>query len=215
MHTLHLALLAASVGCLVVTAVAGPALARIDAHLPMLGVVVGGALALGNAASLLPEVPAWYSATLVVATIAGVAWLASSVAATRGRRGAGAREAAATTVGGITPTSVAHGPALALVPVAVTGPVRTGTPERPDVHVVTPATFQAQGPSDGWATTGQDPYVAAHIERYVDARATRRAHGSHGPRRHDGTDPTARFLALARAYGVERPPREIGRGRHL
>lgn len=74
-------------------------------------------------------------------------------------------------------------------------------------HVVTQETFDAASTSQGWAAAGQGSYVAAHIERYVDGRGSRRAHGSYGPRRGNGEDPTARFLKLSRAYDISHPGR--------
>ncbi|WP_312720845.1 hypothetical protein [Mobilicoccus sp.] len=209
MTALHIVLLACSAG-LVAAVVAGQQnLARRGADLPLMGGIVGGALVLGNAACLLPTAPRWYQVAMVALTAAGFVWYLVSVASasreTAPAAGVGVsgrdhlrtvpalRATSATGAGSSSRTTGASDERLAARPVA------------------TQATFASAGPAP--FTTGQT-YVAAHIDAYVDARGTRRAHGRFVPRSHSAEDPTARFLRLAEAYGVDRGPRHLGRSAH-
>ncbi|WP_168582687.1 hypothetical protein [Gephyromycinifex aptenodytis] len=205
MSALHLGLLAASVSLVGITAATSESLRRRESTLPALGYVVGTGLSVGNAACLLPSTPLWYSALLVPLSVAGMLWFLASVASARPSR---LRTAHSVHTTGNVPT-VVQGSVRKPVPLHVvrdTSPQPAIEPPREPVSA-TQQTFAEAGPAHGWAAAGQGPYVAAHIERYVDARGTRRAHGSYGPRRHTGEDPTARFLKLARAYGVDHPGR--------
>lgn len=198
MSALHLGLLAASVSLLGITAAASEPMRRREASLPALGYVTGTGLTVGNAACLLPSTPPWYSALLVALSVAGVLWFVASIVSARpseiqfrsgapkGDEGMVRRPVTLHVVAEPTPQAIE--------------PPRTE-------HVATQQTFAAASPSQGWAAAGQGSYVAAHIERYVDGRGSRRAHGSYGPRRRNGEDPTARFLKLSRAYGIDHPGR--------
>lgn len=233
MTALHILLLACSAALVAAVTAGAENLRRAGQDLPLMGGIVGGSLVLGNAACLLPSAPRWYQVAMVALTVAGIMWfLVSAGSAVRAagrdeRAEAASRDVYAGRVpgapvrphlrvvkSGVVEEPVASAPAV-LTPVA--SPIATPTAcptarpaqepaeERP---VATQATFAAAGPSR--FTTGPS-YVAAHIDRYVDARRTRVAHGTHVPRSHSTMDPTERFLRLADAYQLDRRPRSLGR----
>lgn len=100
--SIHLALLTLSC-CALAAATAGSQLAGLteDAvRAQQMALLVSGALVAGNAACLLPDTPAWYSAALVSLTCAGLVWLAVSlVAARRGEARRGEARRARVTAG--------------------------------------------------------------------------------------------------------------------
>ncbi len=84
--SIHAVLLAVS-GCALLSAVAGGPLASRTPQLRqtrLMALLISGALMVGNAACLLPDVPTWYSATLITLTTVGLFWvIAATLSAQR------------------------------------------------------------------------------------------------------------------------------------
>jgi len=232
MTALHILLLTCSAALVAAVTAGAQNLRGHGQDLPLMGGIVGGALVLGNAACLLPSAPRWYQVAMVALTVAGIMWfLVTAASAVRqGSRDERAEDAARDIYAGRLPGAPVR-PALRVVPGAASTPAqaRTASSAAPRAHlttvpartapapvftqdrpVATQATFDAAAPAAARFTTGPT-YVAAHIDAYVDARGTRRAHGVHVPRSHSTMDPTERFLRLADAYSIDRRPRSLGR----
>lgn len=224
MDIVHIALLTASAALLAATHAGATQLRRRGPDMPLIGYIIGTALLIGNAACLLPSAPGWYRISIVAASVAGLLWFATSVVS--------ARPQARPTDAEVVARDIYAGrmPHPSLIPAQ---PVRPARPARPALRVVpdpapeheiveativedepvrvaTQHTFTTAGPVGGHTTTGQT-YVAAGIDTYVDARRTRRGHGTHVARTHTTMDPTERFLRLAEAYSIDRGPRSLGR----
>lgn len=78
--SIHAVLLVVS-GCALLSAVAGGPLASRTPQLRQMrcmALLISGALTVGNAACLLPDVPTWYSATLVTMTTVGLFWVVAA-----------------------------------------------------------------------------------------------------------------------------------------
>ncbi|MDO5626920.1 MAG: hypothetical protein Q4G43_01240 [Mobilicoccus sp.] len=204
MFAVHIALLAASAALVAATAAGHANLRRREETLPTIGYVIGGALMVGNAASLLPSTPHWYSVAMITFTVAGYVWYLISIASTT-QAETEATFASREIYSGRVPARPER-PALRVVHATVV--------EEPERVTATQETFAATAPATSTAPTGTT-YVARDIDAYVDARRTRRAHGRFVARRHDHTDPTERFLRLAEAYDIDRRPRSMGHSAEL
>lgn len=206
MNAVHIVLLALSCCCLAAGAAGGRWLSSRGTDvrtIQTMSAVIGTALAIGNAACLLPATPHWYSVAMVAATAAGLVWLAVSVASARQPQTVVMSRPAAQAV-----TEPQLPPALRLVR-------GTAEPVQPaSGTVVTSEMIYDQGPAGARRTAGQGVYVAAHLGDYLpEHRNPRRRHAAPTAARHSNLESAAFRARLARAYAQDRPSRDRPQGR--
>ena len=231
MNTIHMLLLAVSCCALAASAAGGRWLRRSGTPaqpLQMLGLIIGGALIIGNAACLLPGTPRWYSVAMVAATAAGLVWLTVTVAGERQPEAAPVFTPPAPPVTryptyagypmagtpSAHPTS-AH-PASTYVTSYGAGPSTQtlrlihgegqSPPAAPNQQVFTPTLItnddmHEAGPHGSRQAASNTVYVAANVDIYLssDRNDRRRTPGTSVARR-PGPDRLRRHLQLARVY---------------
>ncbi len=226
MNTIHMLLLAVSCCALAASAAGGRWLRRSGAPaepLQTLGMIIGTALIIGNAACLLPGTPRWYSVAMVAATAAGLVWLTVTVAGerrpeptpvytaatppiTRYPTYAGYPRSGATSPSTVTTGTPPSGPSPSTQALRLIHGEGQSYPSTAGQHVFTPTVItndgmHEAGPNGSRQAASNTVYVAANVDIYVSSdRSGRRRSTGTSLARHPGPDRLRRHLQLARAY---------------
>ncbi len=212
MSVLHVVFMALAGGAFAATAAAGPSLRRTSGgvQLQFVGLVLAAALVVGNAVCALPGTPGWYSMVLVMATAAGLGWLATALLETT--RGA-ARQAPTGSV--VVPGTLVN----AGTPEAVGEPLATVHQLRPAYaraqsgpELVTAQDLHEAGPLGSRAASSSTVYVATNLGAYVPESPLERR--NRALRRQQRRDPAEAMRRLRVAQAYNHTPAREGRVRH-